>query len=82
MNYELVVWADRVLTTRPGSAHADLMWALDDELHRRGIAIPFPQRDLHIRSGTLDVRVSAGDAQPASNDGSKPLTEPTDPIPD
>ncbi|QCB47731.1 mechanosensitive ion channel domain-containing protein [Hydrogenophaga sp. PAMC20947] len=63
MNYELVVWADRILTTRPGSAHADLMWALDDELHQRGIAIPFPQRDLHIRSGTLDVRVAASEGR-------------------
>ena len=58
MNYELVVWADRELTTRPGSAHANLMWALDDELHQRGIEIPFPQRDLHIRSGMLDVRMA------------------------
>ena len=62
MNYELVVWADRELTTRPGSAHANLMWALDDELHQRGIEIPFPQRDLHIRSGTLDVRMAAAGA--------------------
>lgn len=59
VNYELVIWADRALTTRPGSAHADLMWALDDELHQRRIEIPFPQRDLHIRSGTLDVRMAA-----------------------
>jgi small-conductance mechanosensitive channel len=57
MNYELVVWADRELTTRPASTHALLMWALDDELVRRGIEIPFPQRDLNIRTGTLDVRL-------------------------
>jgi len=57
MNYELVVWANRVLTTRPASAHAKLMWALDDELVRRGIEIPFPQRDLHVKSGVLDVRL-------------------------
>ena len=71
VNYELVIWADRELTTRPGSAHADLMWALDDELHQRRIEIPFPQRDLHIRSGTLDVRMAsaaspAPDAPPAA----------------
>lgn len=58
MNYELVVWADRSLTTRPGGTHAQLMWALDDELKQRGIEIPFPQRDLNIRSGTLDVRLA------------------------
>jgi small-conductance mechanosensitive channel len=61
MNYELVVWADRDLTTRPGSTHARLMWALDTELVQRGLEIPFPQRDLHIRSGTLDVRLQGRD---------------------
>jgi small-conductance mechanosensitive channel len=58
VNYELIVWADRALTTRPASTHAALMWALDDQLHQRGIEIPFPQRDLHIRSGTLSVRMA------------------------
>lgn len=62
VNYELVVWADRALTTRPASTHALLMWALDDELHRLGIEIPFPQRDLHIRSGVLDVRMNSSEA--------------------
>ncbi len=58
VNYELIIWADRSLTTRPGSTHAALMWALDDELARLKIEIPFPQRDLHMRSGTLDVSLS------------------------
>lgn len=57
VQYELVVWADRELTTRPASTHARLMWALDDELQRHGIEVPFPQRDLHLRSGTLDLRL-------------------------
>jgi small-conductance mechanosensitive channel len=59
VNFGLMVWADRALTTRPASTHAALMWALDDELKRRAIEIPFPQRDLHVRSGTLDVRLQA-----------------------
>jgi small-conductance mechanosensitive channel len=62
MDYELVVWADRALTTHPARTHAQLMWALDDELVRRGVEIPFPQRDLHVRSGTLDVRLHGPDA--------------------
>ena len=63
MNHELVIWADRELTTRRSGTQARLMWALDDELQRRGIEIPFPQRDLHIRSGTLNVRMQgAADA--------------------
>ncbi len=57
MNYELVVWANRQLTTHPASTQAKLMWALDDELKARGVEIPFPQRDLHVRSGRLDVRL-------------------------
>lgn len=52
------MWAGRELTTRPGSAHGNLMWTLDEELHQRGIEIPFPQRDLNIRSGTPDVRMT------------------------
>ena len=47
VNYELVVWADRKLTGSPASAHAKLMWALDDQLKARGIEIPFPQRVVH-----------------------------------
>jgi small-conductance mechanosensitive channel len=62
MDYKLVIWADRELTTRPGSTHANLMWALDTELVRRGLEIPFPQRDLYIRSGTLDVRLQRPDS--------------------
>lgn len=64
MDYELVVWADRDLTTHPASTHAKLMWALDDELVRRDIAIPFPQRDLHIRSGKLEVSLSKAAPDP------------------
>jgi small-conductance mechanosensitive channel len=60
VNYELVVWAERRLTTSPGSTHARLMWALDDELGARGIEIPFPQRDLHLKGGSLDVRLTQG----------------------
>ncbi|MEO5732425.1 MAG: mechanosensitive ion channel domain-containing protein [Rubrivivax sp.] len=61
VNYELVVWAERRLTTRPGGTHARLMWALDDELAKRDIEIPFPQRDLHVRSGTLEVRMAGAE---------------------
>jgi small-conductance mechanosensitive channel len=70
VNYELVVWAERELTTHPAASHAKLMWALDDELQRAGIEIPFPQRDLHWRSGPLDVRLQPRHGPPA--DGSAP----------
>ncbi len=65
MNFEIIVWANRKLTTHPASTHAKLMWALDDELLRLGIEIPFPQRDLNVRAGLLDVRLHAP-AEPAA----------------
>ena len=70
VNYELVVWANREMATHPASTHAKLMWALDDALQEAGIEIPFPQRDLHVRSGTLDVRV-AGTVPPALGPGAE-----------
>ncbi len=60
MNYEVVFWADRQLTTHPASTQAKVMWALDDELKKRNVEIPFPQRDLHVRSGRLDIRMEHG----------------------
>lgn len=57
VEYELVVWLDRKLTQVPLETHARLMWALDDALAKRNIEIPFPQRDLNVRSGVLDVRM-------------------------
>lgn len=70
VNYQLIIWADRQLTTHPASTHAKLMWALDDELAKRKIEIPFPQRDLHVRSGVLDVRLQRPDAEASAALGS------------
>ncbi len=66
VNYELVVWANRELTTHPAATHARLMWALDDELARAKIEIPFPQRDLHWRSGPLPVQLSRAPKAPTA----------------
>ncbi|MEO7255673.1 MAG: mechanosensitive ion channel domain-containing protein [Casimicrobium sp.] len=79
VNYELVVWADRRLTTHPASTHAKLMWALDDALAARNIEIPFPQRDLNIRTGTLNMRMVDGEATDAKSDSATPANKPTQP---
>jgi small-conductance mechanosensitive channel len=62
LNFELVVWVGPDLITRPGRTEAAFLWAIEDELRNAGIEIPFPQRDLHVRSGTLSVKMepSAG----------------------
>jgi small-conductance mechanosensitive channel len=58
LNFELVVWVERRLSASPARTQAKLLWALEDALRARGLEIPFPQRDLHIRSGTLRVERS------------------------
>jgi small-conductance mechanosensitive channel len=61
LEYELVVWVNHSLAARPGAANARLLWILHDELRARNIEIPFPQRDLWIRSAPLAVTVSPSD---------------------
>ena len=51
LNFELVIWVTHPLASAPGRTHARALWALEDELRARGIEIPFPQRDIRIRSG-------------------------------
>ena len=51
LNFELVVWlATREAVKRPGAVMAAYTWALETALGRHGLEIPFPQRDLHVRS--------------------------------
>lgn len=62
LNFELVIWVGNELMSRPERTRALFLWEIETQLRDRNIEIPFPQRDLHIRSGMLDVAVH----QPAS----------------
>ena len=42
LDFELVVWVDLVGGAGPAKANAAYLWALETELGRRGIEIPFP----------------------------------------
>ena len=57
LNFELLVWVTPELLTAPARAHALYTWAIHDELVRRNIEIPYAQRDLHLRSGSIDVHL-------------------------
>lgn len=54
--YELVVWMGPARVDKPDEAHAEILWAIDDELVAEGIQVPNPQRDLHL-PGTVTVRL-------------------------
>lgn len=62
LDFELVVWVGPDLVARPSRTEAIYLWAIEDEFRADHIEIPFPQRDLHVRSGRLDVRVENADA--------------------
>jgi small-conductance mechanosensitive channel len=55
LNFELVVWVNPALAAKnrvsPGSWKALYMWEIETALSKYDISIPFPQRDLHLKSG-------------------------------
>jgi len=51
LDFELVVWLTPEAVKRPAAVQADYLWEIETSLNEHGIEIPFPQRDLHIRSG-------------------------------
>lgn len=62
LDFELVIWVGQELVTSPGRTDARLLWAIETELSKRNIEIPFPQQDLHLRSGQITVRMADKDA--------------------
>lgn len=50
LDFELVVWVNMNKVKVAGSAKPVFLWYIETELAKRNIEIPFPQRDLHVRS--------------------------------
>jgi small-conductance mechanosensitive channel len=54
LNFELIVWTIEMVKT-PKFLISDLNFAIERKLRENNIEIPFPQRDLHLRSGKLTL---------------------------
>jgi len=50
LDFLVLFWVSRQGVRRPGRTRASFMWALETLLVENGVEIPFPQRDLHVRS--------------------------------
>ena len=51
LNFLLLVWVNRQGARRPTRTKAAYLWELETKLREYNIEIPFPQRDLNLRSG-------------------------------
>lgn len=51
LNFELWAWIDDVSTRR--DIVSEINYKIDEEFRKAKIEIPFPQRDVHIRNGTV-----------------------------
>lgn len=58
LSFELRAWSDTEVD-RKGRLISSLNHAIYERFSADGIEFPFPQRDLHIRSGVLEVRRAA-----------------------
>jgi small-conductance mechanosensitive channel len=55
LNFELALWTAS-MTTRPRRFISTINFAIEKKLRENNIEIPFPQRDLHIRSGAVEIK--------------------------
>ena len=65
LDFEVRVWVGPELITRPGGTASRILWALEDELNKRGIEIPFPQRDLRLRAAEVPLKVERSEKDDA-----------------
>jgi len=60
LNFELGVWTAE-MTFAPRRFRSELNFAIEKKLRENGIEMPFPQRDLHLRSGAFVLPKSPGE---------------------
>jgi small-conductance mechanosensitive channel len=74
LTFELRAWSSS-LVHRKGKLTSQLNFAIYDKFVAHEIEMPFPQRDLHIRGGVLEVK---GNFAPQANGGGRELSEVND----
>ncbi|VUD42536.1 Mechanosensitive channel MscK [Thalassocella blandensis] len=57
LDFVLAVWVNADQVKRPAGLFSDYLWAIDDAFRKYKIEIPFPQRDLHVRSSHVTYRL-------------------------
>jgi small-conductance mechanosensitive channel len=76
LNFELLIWLPRPDITLRRRVTSDLNSAIDAAFRRVGITIPFPQRDLHLR--TWDKEALEEPEEPTlKKDGASPAPPPS-----
>lgn len=85
LNFDLLVWTGE--PKKQFKVRSDLYYQIEASLRRYGIEVPFPQRDLHLRSPQLDEALNVWLRQhsptPPQNqlyypDGAHPTPKPSD----
>jgi len=67
LEFTALFWVSRQGVRRPGRTRAEFLWELETLFHDNGIEIPFPQRDIHVKS---DFRAQQDPgAEPDLSDG-------------
>jgi len=70
--FQLLAWVSKAGVRRPERVRSTVLWELETQLRERGIVIPFPQRDLHLRSGFVREETAVPDAAPSSPEAPSP----------
>lgn len=65
LNFELAVWTID-MARRPTQFRSDLYFAIERRFRENQIELPFPQRDLHLRSGKLVLETRTGNQMGAN----------------
>ena len=57
LNFQMVVWS-REFSNRPARLKSELNFAIAKAFREQHIEMPFPQRDLHIKDGSISVQIA------------------------